>query len=135
MDFSRAEVTSTDVANLFDWYDRTIGEVPAYVRTMADLRPAFLKAYRNRYENLLRGGLPCQMLPYLQLHYNIARGHEGGIRENVLLCKALGVSREQVIDGITWSTVYAGIEAVEKVDRAAGDVIRGMPGATQVGAV
>lgn len=129
MDFSRPGATRQDLDSLFAWYVDTIGEVPAYVKTLAELRPDFLKAYRNRFENLLRGGLPKQMLPYLLLHYCIERGHEDGIRENVLLCKAMGMTREQLIDGVVWSTVYAGIEAAGKVDRIAGDVIRGMPGA------
>ncbi len=126
MDFSRADASRQDIERLFAWYEATIGEVPAYVKALSELRPDFLKAYRNRYENLLRGGLPKQMLPYLLLHYAIERGHEEGIRENVLLCKAMGVTREQVIDGVVWSSVYAGIEAAGTVDRIAGDVIRKM---------
>lgn len=126
MDFSRPQATPQDIDRLFGWYESTIGEIPGYVTTMAQLRPDFLKAYRDRYEHLIRGGLPKQMLPYLMLHYNIERGHTDGVRENVLLGKAMGLSREQLIDGLTWSSLYAGIEAAGMVDRVAGDVIRAM---------
>lgn len=126
MDFSRPQASPQDIDRLFGWYQATIGEIPAYVKTLAEFRPDFLKSYRNRYENLLRGGLPKQMLPYLLLHYNIERGHEDGIRENVLLGKAMGLTREQLIDAIAWSSIYAGIEAAGLVDRVAGDVIRRM---------
>lgn len=129
MDFSQPKATREDIAKLFGWYERTIGEVPAWVKTLAEFRPDFLKSYRNRYEHLLRGGLPKQMLPYLMLHHRIERGQADGIRENLLLCKAMGLTREQMIDGIAWSSIYAGVEAAALVDQVAGDVIRGMPAA------
>ena len=34
------------------------------------------------------------------LLYCIERGHEDGIRENVLLCETMGMTCEQLIDGV-----------------------------------
>ncbi len=61
------------------------------------------------------------------LHYNLERGHGDGIRENVLLCKAFGMSREQIIDGFVWSSIYAGVEALGLAHEVAGDIVRAMP--------
>ena len=126
MDFSSPKATPADIDRLFGWYQDTIGEIPAWVKALAEFRPDFLKSYRNRYENLLRGGLPKQMLPYLMLHHCIERGQEDGIRENMLLGKAMGLTSEQLIDGMAWSSIYAGVEAAGLIDRVAGDVLRGM---------
>lgn len=127
MDFSTKSASKADIAALFGWYEKTTGEVPRHVQMLAELRPDFLKSYRDRYENILRGGLPKQMLPYLMLHYNLERGHGDGIRENVLLCKAFGMSREQIIDGFAWSSIYAGVEALGLAHEVAGDIVRAMP--------
>ena len=126
MDFRSTVASKQDLERLMNWYERTIGEIPRYVKFFAQFRPDFLKAYRNRLENVIRNGLPKQMLPYLLLHYNIERGHAEGIRENVLLGRAMGMSKEQLIDGFTWASIYAGIEAISLADEVAGDVIRAM---------
>ena len=80
--------------------EQTLGEVPRYVRFLARNRPGLLKAYRDRYEHAIRDSLPCQMLPWLMLNYNVVRGFAEGIRENVLLGRALGMTREQLLDAI-----------------------------------
>lgn len=126
IDFSSTRATREDMDLLIGWYKRTLGEVPRYVRFYAEFRPDFLKAYRNRLENVIRGGLPKQMLPYLLLNFNITRGNADGIRENVLLARAVGVSKEQLVDAFAWASIYAGVEGVSLADEVAGDILRSM---------
>src|SRR5579875_844839 len=127
MDYSRREATAEDMAALLDWYRRTLGEIPRYVTFLASHRPGLLKAYRDRYEHAIRDSLPKQMLPYLLLGYNVVRGFHEGIRENVLLGRGLGMTREQLLDAICQAVLHAGVEALGIVEQAAGDLLA--PGA------
>ena len=123
MDFSSRDATAEDMDALQDWYQRTLGELPAHVRFLAVNRPGLLKAYRDRYEHAIRDSLPKQMVPYMLLCHNVVRGFGPGIRENVLLGRALGMTREQLLDAICFSVLHAGINALDLVDEVAGDVL------------
>ena len=123
MDFATRDATAEDMAALQDWYRRTLGEVPPYVLFLAVHRPGLLKAYRDRYEHAIRDSLPKQMLPYLMLNHNVVRGFRDGIRENVLLGRALGMTREQLLDAICFAVLDAGVNALDVVEDAAGDVL------------
>jgi alkylhydroperoxidase/carboxymuconolactone decarboxylase family protein YurZ len=125
MDYTRRDADSRDMELLVDWYERTLGEVPGYVRFLAAHRPGLLKAYRDRYEHAIRDSLPKQMLPYLLLGHNVVRGFRDGIRENVLLGRALGMTREQVLDPICHAVLHAGVEAMSIAQEAAGDLLDG----------
>jgi hypothetical protein len=127
MDYSSMEATPADCRHLVDWYERVIGEVPRHVRFLASHRPDLLKAYRNRYEHAIRDSLPVQMMPYLMLHYNVVRGSSDGIRENVLLARALGMTKEQVLNAICSAVLHAGEEAFTVVDLAVGDLLDSFP--------
>lgn len=124
MDYSTRDVTADDMAALTSWYQRTLGEVPRYAQFLVDHRPGLLKAYRDRYEHAIRDSLPVQMLPFLILNYNVVRGFAEGIRENVLLGRALGMTREQLLDAISYGVLHAGVESLGIVEQAAGDVLR-----------
>jgi hypothetical protein len=126
MDFSTREATPQDTEALLQWYRETLGEVPAHVAFLAAARPNLLKAYRDRYEHAIRDCLPKQMLPYLLLGYNTVRGFHDGIRENVLLGRALGMTREQLLDAISQGVLHAGIESLAIVNQAAGDLLEDM---------
>ena len=126
MDFASREATPEDIDALRGWYVRTLDEVPPHVDLLATHRPGLLKAYRDRYEHAIRDSLPKQMLPYLLLNHNMARGFRGGIRENVLLGRALGMSREQILDAACFAVLDAGINALDLVEDAAGDVLAAM---------
>jgi hypothetical protein len=97
--------------------------VPRYASLLAEHRPGLLKAYRDRYEHAIRDALPKQMLPYLLLSYNVVRGFRDGIREHVLLGRAVGMTREQLLDAICHSVLHAGAEALNIVEEAAGDLL------------
>jgi len=126
MDYSARDASAEDMERLVDWYERTLGEVPRYVRLLVRHRPGLLKAYRDRYEHAIRDSLPCQMLPWLMLNYNVVRGFGEGIRENVLLGRALGMTREQLLDAICFSVLHAGANALGIAEEAAGDLLAAM---------
>jgi hypothetical protein len=116
MDFSRREVTEMELEALRSWYERTIGEVPRSVTYLVQYRPEALNAFRSRYENCLQL-LPKQVMPYTLLHYNTIRGFGDGIRENVRLARAFGMTRQQALRPIYSALLNAGIETVSLVDR------------------
>lgn len=122
IDFASPEPTANDMHALATWYERTLGQVPRYVRFLARHRPGFLKAYRNRFEHALRDGLPKQMVPYLLLNFNVMRGFRDGIREAVLLGRWLGLTRAQLVDAVCWA-YFGGMDAIGIADEAAGDLI------------
>jgi hypothetical protein len=127
MDFSRPEATKADLDALEDWYVATIGEVPRHARFLRRNRPDLLKAHRNRYENAISESLPKQMLPYLLLHYDIYRGFADGIRENLLLARAFGLTKRQVLDAISSSVLHAGSAGLNLVDSVAADILATWP--------
>ena len=122
-DFSTLDLTTEDRAAIEGWYSGTLGEIPFYVTFLAEHRPRLLKAYRNRFESAIRGGLPKQMLPVLFLHFNVSRSCEDGIRESLLLARAWGVRKSEAMLAISWGMLYGGTAAISMVARAAGDVV------------
>lgn len=123
MDESTLDVTPADCAAVTSWYERVLGEVPGYVTFLAANRPELLKTYRTRYEHAIQDSLPAQMLPYLLLNYSVSRGDRSGIRENLLLARALGLTKPQVLDAICSAVLHAGAEVFTVVDEVAGDLL------------
>jgi hypothetical protein len=123
MDYSLPQATNEDMNKLKDWYQQTIGEVPRHVEFLARHNPNLLKAFRNRYEHAIRDSLPKQMVPYMMLNYNVVRGNSEGIRENVLLGRALGMTRSQLLDAICWGMSYGGPNVLDVVDASVGELL------------
>lgn len=126
VDYSSPEATRDDVDKILGWYRNTLGEVPRYVAFFAKHRPRVLKAYRNRFENAIRGGLPKEMMPYLLLHYNTVRGFRDGIRESVLLARALQMPRSHVLDAVSWALWYGGTDSVSIFEESAGTIFESL---------
>ncbi|MGE0232703.1 MAG: hypothetical protein AB7S46_13060 [Flavobacteriaceae bacterium] len=124
IDYSTVDLTSPEKAKLYDWYLRTIGEIPPYVRFMAEHRPRLLKTHRSRIENMLYI-LPKQFWPTTMLYYHVMSRLAEGVRENVLLCKAWGVTKSDTLDTIGNALVYGQMEAATMVQREAGDIFDG----------
>ena len=124
LDFSSIDLDSAEKGKLYDWFLRTIGEIPPYVRFMAEHRPQLLKTHRARFENMLYV-LPKQVWPTAMLYYHVMSRVAEGVRENVLLCKAWGVSKSDTLDVIGNALVYGQMEAATMVQREAGDVFDG----------
>jgi hypothetical protein len=124
MDFSEPEVSDDDIANIKSWYERNLGELPGYVSHLIEYDPVYLKVHRNRWEHAIKA-LPKQMMPYLLLHLDLARGFGDAVREDVLLAKAFGMTKEQVISTISFAAmVYGGFGAVALADRVSGDILK-----------
>jgi hypothetical protein len=126
MDFSDTEATASDLKSLEDWYRRALGEVPGSVAFLAAHQPRFLKAYRNRFEHALRGGLPKQMMAYLLLNLHVVQRNPDGIREAALLGRWMGMTKGQLLDAALWGFYFGGMEAFGLVEEAAGDVFRSL---------
>jgi hypothetical protein len=123
LDFSTPGMSSREVALLEDWYGRNTGEVPRFVRFMARHNPELLKAYRNRYENLLRV-LPKQVMPTTLVYIHGVLKNWGGLRQNVLLAKGWGVTYEELMNALWAPAIYYEIDSgVEHIQAAVGDVI------------
>jgi hypothetical protein len=126
IDFSDPDLTPEEYDKIVAWYMKYLGEVPGYVEFLGKYRPAMLKAYRNRIENMLKVS-PKQVLPLSLLHWHILEGHGPGIRENVLLARGFGVFRDDLMNHIGNALVYAGPQGATLVQEVAGDVIDNWP--------
>jgi hypothetical protein len=122
IDYTVREILPGEAEKMRRWYELTLGEVPRYVDFLLRYRPQLLKSWRNRYENILVE-LPKQVMPYTQLHWNVMRGFGDGIRENILLARAFGMTKDQVFTSIFSSMLNAGPEALNIVDEYADDVL------------
>jgi hypothetical protein len=124
LDLSTLEFTGSDQANLWNWYQRTVGKVPRSVQFAATYNPAFLKAYRLKWENALRGALPKQMMPMLMLRNCAITGRREGMREAALLAKAWGVARPWIVYTVTHMAYYfIGLEGLYAAEDALGDLL------------
>lgn len=129
LDFSDPGLTRGEFASLERWYQHYLGEIPRYVTFLAEVRPTLLKAYRSRFENSIRTALPKQMMPYLMIHLEVARGSEDGIREGVLLARGFGLTKTQAVDAMAWAFLYGGPAAASIAERAMGEILRAWSGA------
>lgn len=105
LDLSTREMTDADLANLTGWYERTIGFVPESIRFGLKYHPEFVKVNRAKWEVAIKT-LPKQIVPYILLRHHTITGSKEGLREAALLGRAWGMSREQVVQSITSTTVY-----------------------------
>jgi hypothetical protein len=126
LDFSDPELSASEFDNVRAWYMQVLGELPGYVEFLGKYRPAMLKAYRNRIENMLVVS-PKQVLPLSLLHWHVLNGHGPGIRENVLWSRGFGVFRDDLMNHIGNALVYAGPEGATLVDDVAGEIIDDWP--------
>src|SRR5580693_6479273 len=90
LDFSTRDVLTGEVELMRDWYARTLGE------------------------------LPTEFIPSSLLHYDVIRGFGEGIRENVLLLRALGVSRQLVVSIAGSASLNGGMAGFSVLANAAG---------------
>jgi hypothetical protein len=126
IDFSDPELTDEEYEKIKAWYMKYLGELPGYVEFLGSYRPAMLKAYRNRIENMLKVS-PKQLFPLALLHFHILEGHGAGIRENVLLARGFGVYRDDLMNHIGNALVYAGPEGASQVQEVVGKEIATWP--------
>ena len=121
LDFHDPQMGPGELTLLENWYCNAIGEVPAYVRLLGKHRPEALKAWRNRYEHLV-STLPVQLLPLASIKINTYSCTAELVRENVLLARYLGVSKEDTLMTAISGLLYGQMEAAAMLERAAGDI-------------
>ena len=121
LDFSDHGLSPEELERLDAWYLRAVGEVPGYVRFLARHRPEALKAYRNRYEHLV-SALPVQLVPLASIKFNMYACNAELIRENVLLARYLGVSKDDTLATAISGLLYGQMEAAAMLERVAGDI-------------
>lgn len=121
LDFSTPELLPGEFEKVQTWYRDLIGEVPGHVLFLGKHRPYLLKTHRARMENMLYH-LPKQMWPSYMLYYHVMTRCREGIRENVLLGKAWGVSKSDTLDVIGNALVYGQMEAATMVQEVAGEI-------------
>jgi len=129
LDFSQPSLSSREVTLLEDWYDRNVGEVPRFIRFMARHNSELLKAYRNRYENLLKL-LPKQAMPTTLIYIHSILKNWRAMRENVLLAKHWGVTYDELMNALWAAAVYYEIDSgAEEIYRVVGDILDSWDGA------
>ncbi len=129
LDFSKPGMSSREVSLLEDWYDWNVGEVPRFIRFMTRHNPELLKAYRNRYENLLRV-LPKQVMPTTLMYIHSVLHNWRALRENVLLAKHWGVTYDEVMNALWAAAVYYEIDSgAEEIYEVVGDIVDSWDGA------
>lgn len=123
LDFSTPSMSSREVTLLEDWYDRNVGEVPRFIRFMARHNSELLKAYRNRYENLLKL-LPKQVMPTTLIYIHSIFHNWGALRQNVMLARNWGVTYDELMNALWAAAVYYEIDSgVDEIHRAVGDIV------------
>jgi hypothetical protein len=113
IDFSSQDMLPGEVDKIRDWYRRRCGEVPEHVDFLARYRPRMLKAYRNRFETVIRDSLPVQAVPYFTIHYLVSTRSPSGLKAAVLLARGLGLKKSEVLDAVIWGVVYGGTLAMD----------------------
>jgi hypothetical protein len=120
LDFENPDLSPSEAEALRDWYATNLGEVPRYVSFLMTHRPRMIKAYRARFENCVNV-LPKQFMPTTLLHYHTSQGFGPGIRENLLLARAWGVSKHHALNAMG-SASLQGVDLFSVVDEVASDI-------------
>ena len=127
LDFSSPELSAADLRTLEDWYRHVLGEVPPYVRFLGRERPPVLKAMRGRWESCFVT-LPKQFMPVSMLHYAVTANSKEGIRENVLLARAFGVSKEMTLNLICSALINGWTHGASLIEEASGEIFQNWDG-------
>ncbi|MCR6030084.1 hypothetical protein GGQ22_01330 [Nocardioides sp. zg-579] len=108
LDYDDPDLTKADVAALKTWYEQVCGEIPPWIDLYAKYRPTLLKSGRNRWENIVREGLPNQMFAFLLIHYAVFTNNVADIRESLLLARGLGMAKEHAVDAVFYGGSFFG---------------------------
>jgi hypothetical protein len=123
LDLTSGQLTPREDASIRDWYKQVAGEVPGHVDFLAAGRPGLLKAYLDRLGRAMRGPLPRQIFPFVQLQLDVARGNPAGIRESALLGRGLGLTDDQLYEAAAWGMLYGGPASLSLARDVLADVL------------
>jgi hypothetical protein len=128
LDFSEPELSAAEHDALTGWYLEYLGEVPPWVAFLAEHNPRLLKQLRARWENAVKA-LPRQFVPFALLIWHLIQQDDAGIRENLLLARGFGMSKDQVVAtaGVAALT-YGGPTCLSVLDRVGGEILRNWEG-------
>lgn len=123
LDLNSDRLTPEEDTGIRRWYTDVTGEVPGHVNFLAAGRPGLLKAYLDRLGRAMRGPLPRQILPFVQLQMEVARGNAAGMRESALLGRGLGMTDDQLYEAAAWGMLYGGPASLSLAYDALSDVL------------
>lgn len=124
IDLGEPGLTDAEASDLRAWYLRIAGEIPPWLELLDRDSRGYAKTQRIRWERALKVSPPA-MLPFLQLHYNSSRANLEGIREQTLLGRGLGMTKDEVVATIIHGAmVMGGLGSLSTAERAVGDILR-----------
>jgi hypothetical protein len=123
IDLRSEGLTSDEVELLRVWNRELYGEVPGAVELAAATEPEAYKTQQARFEKAVKGSLPAEMIPLLQLHLSAIRFARTPTRRSIQMARALGVGREYVTSTLFWAAVYGGDLVLDSAVEAADDVL------------
>jgi hypothetical protein len=97
-----------DVELIRDWYRRWQGEVPAFVDLWGEHFPLLLRAFRARWETIMDGPLPAQMIVLLQLDLAAKWNQAATVCRLLRMAKKLGVAKGYVVQLLAFSQLLLG---------------------------
>ena len=103
-----------EVELIREWHRRSQGEVPAYVDFFGKHWAISLRAFRARYETVTYGPLPCQMVVLLELDVAVKRARPGAVRRTLRMARALGVSKDQVVQSLAFGQRLLGDDSMDE---------------------
>ena len=122
LDFDESKLQD-EVELIREWHRRWQGEVPAYVDFYAKHWPMVLRAFRARYETAAEGPLPCQMVVLLELDIALKRTRPDAIRRALRMAKAVGLSKDQVVQEISFTQLLLGDDSMDSAVRGLDEVL------------
>lgn len=114
-----------EVGLIREWHRRWQGEVPAYVDFFGKHWPTLLRAFRARYETATDGPLPIQMVVLLELDVAAKRTRPAAVRRLLFMAKALGVTKDQVVQELAFAQRLLGDDSMDAVLLGIDDVLDG----------
>ena len=99
----------------------------AYVTLLEEFRPEVLKEWREMQVTAVTGALPRQLAPLMLLQLAVVRGNAASIRYAAAQAQAVGVTRHEAVDAITWAMSYSGELGLRAVGDVLLEVVRGWP--------
>jgi hypothetical protein len=123
IDMTTRSLTDSDRQRLTEWYEKTIGYLPASIDWGMKHHPEFIKVNRAKWENAIKT-LPKQAAPYMMMRHHMIQGDRPALRESALLGKAWGITSERIVHGLCATAFYfTGFEGLYAAYDALEDIL------------
>lgn len=118
-------ISGQEHSEMRGWYTRQGLEVPAYLDDLAELAPHLLKPLRARYEHAYAAAsLPRRLYPILRLNAAAANGERSELEAAAVQARALGVTREEALEAVSWAIIASSEAGVESIVRTMAPLLR-----------